>query len=191
MKTNRTAFVLIALCLLLVPVTSARSADDPEKTQTVSAGGVTFQAPASWKAEKPASRMRIVQLKIKHAEGDKDDAELVVFAFPGGAGTVEANLKRWQDQFQDESGAAPKMVTEKRKGKNVDATFAEVAGRYVAAVSPGGSEKYDKPGYRLFGAIVETDQVGYFFKMVGPEKTMKAASANFNALIKSIEVESK
>ena len=67
-------------------------------------------------------------------------------------------------------------------------TFAETAGRYVAAVTPGSPEKNDKPDWRLLGAIVQTADTGYYFKMVGPEKTMKAAKPAFEAMIKSIAV---
>ena len=40
--------------------------------------------------------------------------------------------------------------------------------------------KHDKPNYRLLGAIVLTDDTGYFFKLTGPEKTVAAASKGFD-----------
>ena len=167
---------------------AALGADD-EKPQTIAARGLTFQAPAAWKSSRPTSQMRLAQLKVDPVAGDKDPAELVVFAFPGGAGSVDANIQRWQQQFQDDSGRPPRITTEKRRGKNVDVTFAEAAGRYVAAVQPGSPEKFDKPNYRLLGAIVQTPEVAYFLKMVGPDKTMTKAKPAFDELIKSIEVE--
>ena len=39
------------------------------------------------------------------------------------------------------------------------------------------------------GAIVTTPESGYFLKMVGPDKTMKAARPAFEAMIKTIAVE--
>lgn len=177
-----TAFGAIALAL------AALGADTP--TQTIEAKGLTFKAPTTWKRTPPASQMRLAQLQIDPAEGDKEPAELQVFAFPGGAGSVQANVDRWQGQFQDKEGNRPKVVSEKRKGKNADVTFVEVAGRYVAAVRPGSSEKLDKPDYRLLGAIVVTPDVAYFLKMVGPEKTMTAAKPAFDELIRSISVDS-
>jgi hypothetical protein len=176
------AFGVVALALVALGA-------DEKKTQTISARGLTFQAPASWKSSPPSNTMRLAQFKVDPAEGDKGSAELVVFVFPGGAGSVEANLDRWQQQFQDENGRPPKITTEKRKGKNVDVIFVETAGRYVAAVTPGSREKNDKPNYRLLGAIVQTPGAAYYLKMVGPDKTMTKAKPAFDDLIKSIEVE--
>ncbi len=135
--------------------------------------------------------MRLAQLKAEPVEGDKDPAELVITAIRGGGGGVEANVARWKSQFQDSNGNPPEIVSEKRKGKNVDVTFVETSGRYVAAVMPGRAEKYDKPNWMLLGVIVQGGETGYFFKMVGPEKTIKAAKPDFEAMIKTIATEEK
>ncbi len=169
----------VALAVLLLA-----GADDA--TKPIKAGELSFDVPASWKAEQPRSTMRKAQLKVAPAEGDSEPAELVLFVFPNGAGTVEANIARWEQQFVGEGGKPAKAEVKKTKGKNVDATRVEVSGRYVAAVTPGAAEKNDKPEYRLLGAIVQTPDAGYFFKMVGPDKTMKAARAGFDAMVSSI-----
>jgi len=176
-----------AMLATIALAVAALAADAP--TQTIEARGLTFKAPKAWKSSRPSSSMRAAQLMIDPVQGDSESAELVVFVFPGSAGTVEANIERWRGQFQDKDGKTPKAVTEKRKGKNVDVTYVEIAGRYVAAVQPGSSEKYNKPDFRLLGAIVETSQAAYFLKMVGPEKTMKAAKPAFDELIVSTTVE--
>ena len=49
-----------------------------------------------------------------------EGAELVVTAFPGGAGSTDQNIKRWESAFKDADGKAPKAETKKVKGKNVD-----------------------------------------------------------------------
>jgi len=173
--------VVVALAALCV------GADDP--TQQVKVGGISFEVPKTWKASKPSSSMRLTQFKIEPVEGDKDPAELVLFAFAGGGGTVRANLERWQTQFQDKDGNPPELATDSRKGKNTEVTFAETSGRYVAALTPGSPERNDKTDWRLLGAIVQTPATGYYFKMVGPDKTMKAAKPAIEAMIKSISVE--
>lgn len=159
----------------------ALGADAP-KPQTVDVGGLTFEAPATWKSSKPSSTMRKAQLAVAPAEGDADGAELVVFVFPGGAGTVESNVERWRKQFQDAEGRPPEVVSKSLKGKNTQVTRVEVAGKYRDPFSQAG----EKPNYRLLGAIVVTGDAGYFLKMVGPDKTMKAATTDFDALIASI-----
>jgi hypothetical protein len=159
-------------------------ADAP--TQTIDAGGLTFQAPAAWKSSPPTSSMRRAELKVAGVDGDSEPAELVVFAFPGGAGSVEANVKRWQSQFKDASGNPPRIESKVVKGKNVEVTRVETAGHYFPSQFPGRPQEPDRPNYRLLGAIVQTDATGYFLKMVGPDKTMQAARADFDRLIASM-----
>jgi hypothetical protein len=154
--------------------------------QSIDAGGLTFQAPATWKSSRPTSSMRRAELKVPPAEGDTEPAELVVFAFPGGAGTVEDNIKRWQSQFKDQGGNPPRVESRTVKGKNVDVTRVETAGHYFPSQFPGRPKEPDRPNYRLLGAIVQTADVGYFFKMVGPEKTMVGARDDFDQMIASM-----
>jgi hypothetical protein len=182
MQTRSTRLGLTAL--MAAAVMGLAGADDA--TQTIKAGELTFKAPAAWKKERPKSSMRQAQLRVEPVEGDKEPAELVLFAFPNGAGTVEANIERWESQFVGADGVTPKAKVEKKKGTNVEVTRVEIAGRFVAAVSPGAAEKNNKPAQRLLGAIVQTPQAGYFFKMVGPDKTMTAARPAFDAMIATI-----
>ena len=55
--------------------------------------------------------MRRAELKVEPIEGDDYPAELIVSAFAGAAGSVEANLTRWQNFFKDEDG----NITQDRK----------------------------------------------------------------------------
>lgn len=178
------------LTAVLASTAAAQSglAAPQDKPQTINGGGITFDVPAGWKSSRPASSMRRAQLAIPPAAGDKEAGEVVLFAFPGGAGSVEANIERWAGQFRDSSDAPPKAVTKKEKGKNTDVTRVEVAGRYVAPLMPGSRESVDKPNFKLVGAIVVTPDVSYFLKAVGPEATMKAAAKDFDALIASMKL---
>jgi hypothetical protein len=182
-STRWTLLGTIALGVILL------AADAPP--QTIDAGGLTFKAPAAWKSTPPKSSMRRAQLSVPAVEGDEEPAELVVFAFPGGGGTAEANIQRWRSQFKDENGNPPKVESKEVKGKNVDVTRVETSGRYVAPVFPGSSETFNKPNFRLLAAIVQAGDTGYYLKMVGPAKTMKAAQAGFDDLIASIRVENR
>ena len=171
-------------------VASFTLADEPIKMQALKAGDLKLKAPASWKSEKPKSAMRQLQIKVPAAEGDTEDGEMTVFAFPNGAGSKEANIKRWEEQFVDGERKTPKAKVEEKKGANVPVTRVEVAGRFVAAAMPGsGGAKADNANYRLLGAIVETKSTGYFFKLVGPDKTLKAASKGFDEMIASFTLE--
>jgi hypothetical protein len=167
----------------VVAVASALGADAP--TQTITAEGMKFEAPAAWKSIKPSSPMRKAVLKIDPVTGDEDGAELIVYVFPGGGGGTDQNLDRWRGFFKDK----PAMERKEVKGKNVDVTRAETSGHYIAPVMPGSSERHDKPNYHLLGAIVQSGGLGYFLRMVGPEKTVVAARPAFDTLLASIQVE--
>jgi hypothetical protein len=180
---------VFGIALGAVAVVVGLGADTP--TQTIDANGLAFQAPAAWKSSKPSNPMRRAELRIAPVKGDKDQAELVVFAFPGGGGGTEANIKRWQGFFKDADGNPPKVETKVVKGKNVDVTRAETAGRYVAPVSPGSRELNNKPDYHLLGAIVQADDTGFFLRLIGPEKTVVAARPAFDELIASIQAAGK
>jgi hypothetical protein len=178
--TALTALAVLGLCL---------GADEPKKS--VDAGGLTFQAPGAWKSIPTRSMMRKAQLQAEPISGDDYPALLVVYVFPGGAGSVEANLKRWQSQFTDADGKPPKIESKTLKGKNTEVTRAETAGHYKPSSFPGVAPEPERDNARMFVAVVTTDKAGYFLKMVGPDKTMASIRSAFDELISSIEVTDK
>jgi hypothetical protein len=180
----------IGLCValsaaFLVPAAFAADEKPAEKakTQTIKAGGITFEAPAKWKSLPPQSAMRKAVLTVPSAKDDAAVAELVVFAFRGGAGTVEQNIDRWESQFKTSDGGAAKIETKKVKGKNVDVTRAAVGGVYNDPFGKSGA----KPSYRLLGGIVETPEASYFLKLVGPKDVVDAAEKDFDNLLSTIQ----
>lgn len=187
MTTSRRPLSLALAGLALSLSTSARAAD----TQTVDCGGLTFEAPAAWKSQKPESQMRRAQLEIAAAKGDEDPAKLIVFAFPGGAGSVDANVERWQRQFRDKDGNPPKPDVTKVKGKNVEATRVELAGHYYPANFPGQKKEPDRENYRLVAGIVVGADTSYFIRLVGPEKTIAETKAEFDKLLASLKADEK
>jgi hypothetical protein len=161
-------------------------ADEPK--QSIDAKGLTFEAPKAWKSSPPTSEMRRAQLKVEPIEGDDYPAELIVFAFRGGAGTVEDNLTRWQKLFKDDDGNPPKIESKKVQAKNVEVTRAETSGHYYPA-SFGGRKEPDRPGARLLGVIVTGEKYSYYMRMVGPDKTMKKLKDDFDEMVKTIKLE--
>ncbi|MGE3820587.1 MAG: hypothetical protein AB7I30_14335 [Isosphaeraceae bacterium] len=178
--TRRAATVLAGL------VAIALTAADEPKTQTISAGGLTFQAPADWKKAEKLDQMRQAQLGISPAEGDTYPGELVLFVFPGGAGGVEANVQRWRSQFRGEDGAPPKADVRTVPGQNVKVSRVEMAGDY-SPPSFTGRPAQPRENARLLGAIVITEDAGYFLRLIGPDKTVKNISGEFDKLIASIK----
>jgi hypothetical protein len=183
-KVHRVAPLGLAMpviALLLV------AADGPK--QTVDAQGLKFEALTAWKSTPSSSPMRRAVLKIEPVEGDDFPGELVVYAFPGGVGTVEANIDRWQKQFKDKDGKPPKMETKTVKGKNVDVTRAETSGHYVPPNF--GRPEPERPDARLLGAIVVTEKTTYVIKLVGPNKTLTKLRPDFDEMLTTMEVGEK
>ena len=170
---------LLALMLLSLALTGTARADQ--------AGGLTWTAPAEWKAqgERP---MRAATYSIPAAKGDAEPAELAVFFFAASSGGgVDANVKRWIDQFQkaDGTSVAKEAKVKKETIAGLPATTLDVKGTYTGGAMMGPSAP--KPGYRLLGAIVEGPGGNVFFKLTGPEKTVTGAEKPFRKLLDGLK----
>lgn len=177
---------LAAVAWATVLLGVAAAADDA--IQTLHAGAVTYEVPKAWHSERPSVAMRKAQIKVDPVAGDPEPAEMTVFALGGGGGGVEANTKRWEGQFSGEGGGPVEAKVEKKKGKNVDVTRVELAGKY-AGMGMGGQKSAPKGSQRLLGAILLDGDTLYTFKLTGPDKTVAAASKAFDAMIASMAVE--
>jgi hypothetical protein len=149
-----------------------------------SAGGVSWTAPAGWKAE-PTRPMRVATYKIAAIAPDTDDAELAIFFFGAGqGGSADDNVKRWAGQFD---GKPP--VTKKLKVGTLEVTRVDIEGTYSSSMGPMGptAQKVTKPGYALIGAIVEGGEGPVFFKLIGPKKTAESARGKLDKLLSTLK----
>ena len=153
--------------------------------EAIPAAQITFTAPPAWKSRPASSSMRVVEWVVPKAAGDPEDAELVVYffgsMFASLAGGVEANVDRWIGQMQQPDGSASKDKArrETQTINGLKVTTVDLTGTYIAEVRPGATERFNKPGFRLRAAVIETPGGPYFVKMIGPAKTMAAADADF------------
>jgi hypothetical protein len=147
-----------------------------------SAAGLAWTTPTSWKTDAPR-QMRVATYKIPAAKGDTEEAECAVFYFgEGQGGSVDANVQRWTAQF--DGAKAP--ATKKEKVAGFDLTTLELEGTYTGGGGPMGP-KVNKPGFKLLGAIIEGPSGPIFFKLTGPAKTVEAARADFQKMLKGIK----
>ena len=145
---------------------------------------LTYDAPAAWKVRPPASSMRVAEFVIPRAEGDQDDADVIIYFFGGGGGSVDANIQRWIGQFERTPGSEPQRSAFVVNGLKV--TTVDVSGRYVAEVRPGATERHNKPNFRMRAAVVETPGGPYFVKFTGPAATVGRGMAAFDAFLKTL-----
>src|SRR2546423_5604132 len=86
--------------------------------KVVELGGLTSKTPAGWEMQKPSNKFRIYQMNVPKVEGDKEDAELVVFFFgAGGGGGTQDNLNRWKGMFIPPEGKSIDEVSKVEKFK--------------------------------------------------------------------------
>jgi hypothetical protein len=151
---------------------------------------VQFKAPEGWVAEQPTSSMRAAQYRLPKAEGDPEDASLIVFYFgPGQGGSVQANLERWMGQMEQPDGrpSSERAKTENMTLNGMNVTLLDVSGRFTAEMTPGEGARHDKPDYRMRAAVIETSKGPYFVKLVGPQKTVARWDQSFIDFVKSFK----
>jgi hypothetical protein len=154
------------------------------------AGELHFKVPAGWIEEKPTSEMRFAQYKLPKADGDSDDALLVVYYFgKGQGGTPEANIERWINQVKQPDGSPSKdkakLGTQTVNGLAVSTV--DVLGTYSGGMSQDSTPKDANAIYRLRGAIVDTPKGSYFVKLTGPEKTISRWDQAYSEYLNSFE----
>jgi hypothetical protein len=152
-------------------------------------GPFALAVPKEWVAKPVTSSMRAADWVLSAKPGE--EAELIVYYFGAeGAGSVEANLDRWTEQFEQPDGKKSKDVAkvEKTKFGGQDATVLTVTGHYRAAAMPGGGEAVDKADAEMIAAIVSSPQGPYYFRVVGAKKTVDANAPKLKAMLSSLKL---
>jgi len=188
---NRTLYITARTSLYAVPMqvagiklrtkgpgaTSGVSVEDEQESETeqtdeFQAGPLTLKVPQSWKREKPSNKLRLAQFSVPAAEEDADGAELVLSGPFGGS--VRANVERWLGQVDAEEGGTKMSQGETDQGKYI---WVELAGTYHMSVGPPFLRQTKAmPGYRVVNVMFMTEGGNYFFKLAGPDATVKAAA---------------
>lgn len=144
--------------------------------------GVEWTTPKGW-SDLGARSMRVATYGVPKAGGDSKDTECAVYYFgQGQGGGVDENIDRWIGQL--ENPGQPERANFNVGEFKVHRVA--VNGAYTAPSGPMMQASGNEAGSRLVGAIVEGPQGSVFFKMVGPEKTVKAAEKDFDAMLKSL-----
>jgi len=182
----RHLFVLAAA----VGITTAAFAED--KPAVVELAGMKSAAPAEWKEEKPSNEMRLTQFKLPKAEGDKDDAELVVFYFKMGSGSIEQNLKRQEAKFELPEGKKKEdaIKVEKSKVGGLEATYQDITGTFLSKFPPfaPNAKIVKKEEHRQIYVLFEDKDGGqYYITVLGGAKTVEKHKKSFDAFLKNFK----
>ena len=162
--------LLVLTLLFAAPTLSAA-----DKTKKVMAKDITLNVPTTWKQSPASNNLRTAQFAIPKVEGDRDDAELVVYFFGGAGGGVNANLERWSGQFQP---GGKKQKVYKGESKQGEYYLLDVTGVYNKPIGPPINRQTNPtPGYQMLAVVLMVkDKGNYFLKLTGPQKTVAAAS---------------
>ncbi len=201
MKQSHRILVLLLLGFIATALLGCSSSEkeQPRPSSSVTpiadvlpvfASSLTFKAPSEWIEESPVSHMRQAQYRLPHAQGDLEDAELVVFYFQGQGGSVEANIERWVGQFKKSDGSAASDLTKiiNTKSKGVPLTIVDISGTYVPRRGPMMAAEEPKPDFRMLAAIAETTGGPWFFKLTGPKNTIAKWEESFFSFLNTIEL---
>lgn len=144
------------------------------KSKEVKIQDIKLQIPGTWETEPPANKLRLAQFKVGPAEGDKEAGEMVVSSFGGGGGGVDANIKRWINQFAMEGR---EVAVFKGKCPQGEYYVSDLTGTYNKPIGPPIAGKTQPvKDYRSIGVILQVPDSGvYFLKLTGPKKTIAAA----------------
>ncbi len=170
------------------PVASTQS--NANQSSAPAAGELKYKAPDVWVKEQTTSTMRVAQYKLPKAEGDPEDALLVIYFFGATqGGAVQANIDRWISQMQQPDGSSSKdrAKTETSTVNGLKVTSVDVAGTYTAEMAPGTPSQRHDDSYRMRAAVIETPKGNYFLKLVGPAKTMNKWDMSVTDFVKSFE----
>ena len=166
----------------VAPATQPATTEAPAATRP---GGFALQweDPTRWKKKKPSTPMRAAEYAVPRAANESEDGECIVITFgPGQGGSVEQNIDRWVAQF----AGSPETKRTMHEVRGMKVTRVETSGTYTPMVMPGApTGQSSRPGSRLIGAIVEAKSGPWFFKMTGPDATIKAAAGEFDAMVDS------
>jgi hypothetical protein len=169
---------------------AAQSSSSPVQPSQPASGQVSYKVPAAWTVEKPTSDMRLAQYKLPKADGDSEDALLILYYFgQGQGGTPEANIERWLGQMKqpDGSPSKDKAKTATMTVNGLQVSTVDVLGNYSGGMSQDSAPKDSKAIFRLRGAIIETPKGSYFVKLTGPEKTVNHWDQAYTEYINSFE----
>lgn len=145
------------------------------------------QAPPGWRASPPKTSMRLAQFETRPSLQDSVGAQVVVYYFGADeGGSVQANIARWQSQFEAPGGGAARAKVAQLEDTAFPTTLVTLEGAYARSVGMGGDIAAAVPGQMLVAAIAATPRGNIHFQLFGPINTVRAQEKAFLAFVRSL-----
>ncbi|MFO0935504.1 MAG: hypothetical protein U0798_03185 [Gemmataceae bacterium] len=152
-------------------------------------GKLKAVAPSTWKAEKPANRLRSHQFKLASPDHDLADAELIIL--PESNPNPDKVFPGWKKTFEAPDGKSLDDLTKTDKFSVGKATvhLLDISGTWNYRERPNDpkSKLEVKPEYRSIWMIVVVGDDAWHIRFSGPQKVVDKYSADVMAWVKSLK----
>lgn len=166
--------------------TAAPGDDGGSDASRTTEPALLWNDPPMFKRIPPKTPARAAEYVVPRAGKDPEDAECVVMTLGHHhGGTIDENVKRWVDQFHPVVGVPRRMNVEI---SGMEGTFVEVAGTFTGNPMPNRENlgtSSNKPGWRMIGAVIKSPSGLWFFKLIGPDLTVRVGSRPFEDMVRS------
>ena len=186
MKSYFSTSTLLSLLLAAAPLTAQEKSSESKPAAAASAsqlkvGTLTFTGAAPWKLKDAARAMSAGGFSIPGKDGaDAVDADFYQFG-AGQGGDTEANIKRWQGQFEPGAdGSLPAATREEVEIGVRKILMVTLKGSYVSSSF---ARQKPKAGYAVTGLIIPDEGGTIFLKVLGPDAAVLAAKEQIRALV--------
>jgi hypothetical protein len=164
---------------------SAERAEDKLQEVDLADDRLKLQLSSSWKQVKPRSRIIEREFVVPPAEGERVPGRLTMMQSGGG---VKANIERWKGQFTPtpNTGSEQEVAVDELEVAGLRVHVVDLSGTFLDQPGPF-APGIKRPGYRMLGAIIETEEVGdYYVKFYGPAATVEAHREAFDQMVQSL-----
>ena len=176
-NSNAIASTMPAAVASVDPLTSSPTSNP----SLIELPAITLPKPAAWTWVKPSMQFRTLQYQVCNSGPGKvaPCADLIVSVFKlGDGGSVDANIGRWKNQFQNADGSPAQPTRSQRVVAGASVTRVDLKGAWKGM----GMGEAQNNSEQLAAAI-ELPQETIYIRMVGPESTVEAARKDFEAMV--------
>ena len=176
-NSNAIASTIPAAVPSVDPLTSSATSNP----SLIELPSITLPKPAAWTWVKPSMQFRTLQYQVCNPGPGKvaQCADLIVSVFKlGDGGSVDANIGRWKNQFQNIDGSLAEPTRSQRVVAGASVTRVDLKGAWKGM----GMGEAQNNSEQLAAAI-ELPQETIYIRMVGPESAVEAARKDFEAMV--------
>jgi hypothetical protein len=156
----------------------------------VEIAGMKSKTPDAWKEEPTVGDMRLAQFKLPKADGDPEDAQVIIYKLSGGSGTPEQNLQRQRAKFKPVEGKDKvEEKLDKIKVGTIEAPYQDLTGTFLSKFPPNAptAKVTEKANYRQLYVILITEKGDFYPTLIGPAKTVEKHKKDFEEFLKNFK----